>query len=390
MANRLTQKFIIENFSAAPVDLDVRSGSLWATNETAERGVYLGDDCPAVVIENENGKLTTVEYANVERAVKHLDKEGEDFDGQLYVFLEDGYATSVIFVDNVTVTPITPGVNKSITILDNDAENNFQDPVYTVADGSTASLSDGDIYKMLEDAGCKNISKLGARWNFVDSNGIQRYLQTINATGGQVWKLYIDNQLVAYTNGTGVYDVKTMTSGLTLKMDTAKASGGYKGAGTGVWIVNDTDFASGAYYAYSTLTNSWSPSYGSDTTVTTGYVDGMSISVPVLAPYWSVTYKVNGTTVASLPTQMKIGDQVQVVITALTDMPASSGVGINANNTSAKITCTDNTCVADIDNGELDFANGSTVHTGTVITVTYPSVTATTTYNVTTSVTDKG
>ncbi|MCF2665346.1 hypothetical protein JQM66_12435, partial [Oscillibacter valericigenes] len=152
--NPTTTKAIEATYANA-VDLSATKNTLWITSKTAKQGVALDNDCPAVVIENKAGKLKTVEYATVEKAIKNLSRydETNNFKGTIYVFTEGGVATSVILVDDIYVAPTYTygGVEEKAIISDLNASALTGEIEVVRHNGGTSAL---DLIKAtLKDAG---------------------------------------------------------------------------------------------------------------------------------------------------------------------------------------------------------------------------------------------
>ena len=109
-------KIVMTTFGTATqpaADLTAEGDTLWITAQNIKRGFVLADECPAVIIEqDDDGDADkVVEYSTVEKAIKNLDNYDEakddktgtvkNFDGTIIIFFDEGIATSVILTDTV-------------------------------------------------------------------------------------------------------------------------------------------------------------------------------------------------------------------------------------------------------------------------------------------------
>ncbi len=132
------------------LDLKADGETLWITEQSKQRGFALIENCPAVIIEqNEEGAADKiVEYGSVERAIKSLDTydtttKNAQFDGKIYVFFKDGIASSVILTDAITdVEHKNPsgGIKYAAELSVNDAGK----VVLTVATANNENVADAE------------------------------------------------------------------------------------------------------------------------------------------------------------------------------------------------------------------------------------------------------
>ena len=298
----------------------------------------------------------------------NLDNEGQDFTGELYAFIDDGMASSVLFVDNIS--EVTGPVSKDITFIFTDAGNNFAQPIYTVADGSKVTPTDADIQNMLERAGCTNISRAAGRWNFT-YRGMAYYFETIAPK--QLWTVKVDGKLVAYMDASGMYDKDTFAAGETYNFSTYSV-------GTGV-LANGGTF-SNDYLSYLGLGATWSGRGEYNFSVETGYVEP-TITYNVFSTVpgsWSITYSYDGARdVGTQPTALKVGDTLTVTATLLNDWNAATPVKYSDVNAISAI-CSDNSVITDL--GATFVEVKGNVKAGTTISFTY-TVKNPTTINIT-------
>ena len=135
---------ILDLLDDKAADLSIKGWSLY-TSTYLTHGVAIADDAKAVLIERVDGKaMDEVTYFdskedNVADAIDAMYTDGDDidhsapFNGMIYAILEDGVATSVIFVDDES----RPGVNDGgVIVRDNVVVNG--DAMLTVPAGNSA------------------------------------------------------------------------------------------------------------------------------------------------------------------------------------------------------------------------------------------------------------
>ena len=138
--------------SQPAADLTAKGETLWITQQDVKRGFALADDCPAVIIEqDENGNADKiVEYSSVEKAIKALDNYDNEiaynFDGTIIMTVKDGLVTSVLLTDTISKdqpeNPVDGDATKVTVYLDDTT-------IYTVR--NTSDATSVDEAKAIED-----------------------------------------------------------------------------------------------------------------------------------------------------------------------------------------------------------------------------------------------
>ena len=197
-----------------------------------------------------------------------------------------------------TVNPTPPTTpTLSVTVRDNDSANNFAHPKFYTGGTSAATMTSDDIYAMLVDAKCTNISATGSTWNFTKSNGVPVTGQTI--TPVQQIKITLNRTANTYV------DV-----GATL----AKGSYDAIKVGTSFETTDHTYTAADEGKVFET-----------------GYRSITNGTYTSLAANFDVTYQVNSeSAVSAAPTYAKDGDVIKVIATVKANFDVTDGYSSNA------------------------------------------------------------
>ena len=190
-ANKAAGYTLTAGTEASPVKVTLKGATLWVTNDAANDSyVVIDDDCKIFVHTYNDDADEYVEYNTVESAIGALTTEKVDDKFVAYVAKvatvcdkNTGYATTLIINElKVTGTPVTPVLSNAIVVKDvNLYDGTF---TYTVESGKLVTPTTNDIYAVLANAGCTNITydSNGSKWSYTMPNGVTVKDHTVKGT----------------------------------------------------------------------------------------------------------------------------------------------------------------------------------------------------------------
>ena len=190
-ANKAAGYTLTSGTEASPVTLTLKGATLWVTTKkAADNYVVIDDDCKIFVHTYNDDADEYVEYNTLESAIGALTTEKVDDKFVAYVAKvaticnkNTGYATTLIINElKVTGTPVTPVLSNAIEVKDvNLYDGTF---TYTVESGKLVTPTTNDIYAVLANAGCTNITydSNGSKWSYTMPNGVTVKDHTVKGT----------------------------------------------------------------------------------------------------------------------------------------------------------------------------------------------------------------
>ena len=190
-ANKAAGYTLTSGTEASPVTLTLKGATLWVTTKkAADNYVVIDDDCKIFVHTYNDDADEYVEYNTLESAIGALTTEKVDDKFVAYVAKvaticnkNTGYATTLIINElKVTGTPVTPVLSNAIVVKDvNLYDGTF---TYTVESGKLVTPTTNDIYAVLANAGCTNITydSNGSKWSYTMPNGVTVKDHTVKGT----------------------------------------------------------------------------------------------------------------------------------------------------------------------------------------------------------------
>ena len=190
-ANKAAGYTLTSGTEASPVTLTLKGATLWVTTKkAADNYVVIDDDCKIFVHTYNDDADEYVEYNTLESAIGALTTEKVDDKFVAYVAKvaticnkNTGYATTLIINElKVTGTPVTPVLSNAIEVKDvNLYDGTF---TYTVESGKLVTPTTNDIYAVLANAGCTNITydSNSSKWSYTMPNGVTVKDHTVKGT----------------------------------------------------------------------------------------------------------------------------------------------------------------------------------------------------------------
>ncbi|MEI3362526.1 MAG: S-layer homology domain-containing protein [Oscillospiraceae bacterium] len=230
--------------------ITLQTRTLWttkmtgATQHTGDQdqpvGLAFAKDAPAVVIQRENGKKVTNEYASVDEALgamadANTTVDGKQFRGRIVAVLNDlGVAEWVVFVSATPVvagtgntpsipTDYTPVVTQNGTFLNVKAHTNDGDDMIVYAGAWTWLVENG--YSVV------NAQSNGSNWTFIATKGGQSYFFNTNLI--PVSQIYVNGVQGWYEENATIANPAAANYGVYAASQTLPLSDPLTGSGTG-------------------------------------------------------------------------------------------------------------------------------------------------------------
>ena len=238
--------------------ITLQTRTLWttkmtgATQHTGDQdqpvGLAFAKDAPAVVIQRENGKKVTNEYASVDEALgamadANTTVDGKQFRGRIVAVLNDlGVAEWVVFVSATPVvagtgntpsipTDYTPVVTQNGTFLNVKAHTNDGGDMIVYAGAWTWLVDNGYTVVNAQEKDSNGTPEPTDSWTFIASKGGQSYFFNTNLI--PVSQIYVNGVQGWYEENATIANPGTASYGVYSSAQTLPLSDPLTGTGTG-------------------------------------------------------------------------------------------------------------------------------------------------------------